>query len=95
MPARKIVKTKHFFEDELIETLAEVAIEEVPPWSATAQFTTVGKPIPRVDGYDKVSGTAEYTFDIRLPNMAFAKTLRCSLPHAIIKTIDITKAKEL
>ncbi|MDZ7342039.1 MAG: xanthine dehydrogenase family protein molybdopterin-binding subunit, partial [candidate division KSB1 bacterium] len=95
MPARKIVKTKHFFEDELIETLAEVSIEEVSPWSATAQFTTVGKPIPRVDGYDKVSGTAEYTFDIRLPNMAFAKTLRCSLPHAIIKKIDITKAKQL
>lgn len=95
MPARKIIKTAHFFETDLVETLAEVATEEVPAWPAAAQLTRVGKPTPRIDGYDKVSGTAEYTFDVILPKMAFAKTLRSSLPHAIIKKIDTTRAQQL
>lgn len=95
MPTRRIIKARHFFETDFVETLAEVSEEEVRPWSTADQLVTIGKPTPRIDGYDKVSGSAEYTFDVRLPNMAFAKTLRCSLPHAIIKKIDITRAQQL
>ncbi len=95
MPARKIVKTKHFFEEDFVESLAEVSSEAWTSWGNGAELKMVGKPIPRLDGYDKVSGTAQYTFDISLPNMAFAKTLRSPLPHAKILKIDISKAKKL
>ncbi|MCI0495384.1 xanthine dehydrogenase family protein molybdopterin-binding subunit [candidate division KSB1 bacterium] len=95
MPSRKIVKSKYIFEDEFVETLAEVPTEEADKWLPGQKLDIVGKPIPRLDGYDKVSGTAQYTFDISLPNMAFARTLRSPLPHAKIKKIDLSKAKKL
>lgn len=95
MPARKIVNTRHFFEEDFVESLAEVATEEVKQWGPETKLAVVGKPIPRLDGYDKVSGTAQYTFDVAFPNMAVARTLRSSLPHARIKKIDISKAKRL
>lgn len=95
MPSRKIVKSKRFFEQGFIETIAEVSTNEYASWNQKKDFKYVGKPIPRKDGYDKVSGTAKYTFDIELPHLAFAKTLRCPLPHAKIKRINIDKAKQL
>lgn len=94
MPTRKIVKALNFFEEGAVETLAEVSTEKVKAWGSKAKLKIVGKPVSRVDGYDKVSGTARYTFDITLPNMAFAKTLRCPLAHAKIKKIDVSKAQK-
>ncbi|MCP5107379.1 MAG: xanthine dehydrogenase family protein molybdopterin-binding subunit, partial [bacterium] len=95
MPARKISKDRYFVEDEMVETLAEVPSEKTDPWKPDPGPVVVGKPIPRVDGYDKVSGTAKYTFDVTFPNMAAAKTLRSPHPHAKIKTIDTSRAEKL
>lgn len=95
MSARKVIKAKFFFEEEMMETLAEVPVEEQKKWGPDTKLEVVGKPIPRLDGYDKVSGTAQFTFDVTFPNMAYAKTLRCPLPHAEIKRIDTHRAKKL
>lgn len=95
MSARKIIKTRHFFEEDFIESLAEVSTEPVKRWEAETKLKVVGKSIARIDGYDKVSGTAQYTYDISLPNMVFAQTLRSPLPHARILKIDISQAKKL
>ncbi|MFQ5823578.1 MAG: xanthine dehydrogenase family protein molybdopterin-binding subunit [bacterium] len=92
---RKIVKSKYFVEENFVETLAEVPTEDVKPWGPNDKLKVVGKPISRVDGYDKVSGSAVYTVDVILPNMAYAKTLRCPIPHARIKRLDISKAKKV
>jgi xanthine dehydrogenase YagR molybdenum-binding subunit len=95
MAGQKIVKSKFFFEDDFLESLAEVPAKEIGAWEPGKKLKIVGTPVSRVDGYDKVSGTAQYTFDVSLPNMAFAKTLRCPHPHARIKSIDISKAQKL
>jgi xanthine dehydrogenase YagR molybdenum-binding subunit len=95
MASSKIVKSKRFFEQGFIETIGEVSTEKYESWHDKKDFKYVGKPMPRKDGYDKVSGTARYTFDIQLPQLAYARTLRCPLPHAKIKRIDIEKAKQL
>ena len=92
---RKIVKSKFFFEEDYIETLAEVPVEKYKDWGPNSQLKIVGKPVSRIDGYDKTSGSAKYTYDIILPNMVFGQTLRCPFPHAKIKKIDISKAKNL
>ena len=47
------------------------------PWGET---DVVGKPLPRVDGYQRVSGSAVYPHDLILPEMLYAAILRC--PHA-------------
>ncbi len=92
---RKIIKSKYFVEDKLVETIGEVSTEEVKDWQSNENLKYVGKQISRKDGYDKVSGTAVYTADKILPNMAHAKILRCPLPHARIKKINTKKAEEL
>ncbi len=59
------------------------------PWGET---TIVGKPIPRVDAYERLSGKAVYPLDTMLPDMLHAATLRCPHPHAMVKKVDLSKA---
>ena len=51
--------------------------QPLQPWKETA---IVGKPLPRVDGYERVSGAAVYPSDTSLPDMIYGAILRC--PHA-------------
>jgi CO/xanthine dehydrogenase Mo-binding subunit len=53
--------------------------------------TAIGKKVPRVDGPDKVTGGATYAADVKLENVAWAKSVRSPHPHARIVSID-TKA---
>jgi 4-hydroxybenzoyl-CoA reductase subunit alpha len=57
------------------------------------RFDVIGKPRRRVDGRAKVTGLTRFADDVMLPRMVHCKLLRSSLPHAIIESIDITKAK--
>ena len=57
--------------------------------------TVVGKPIPRLDGLEKVRGLARYTADIQMPGMLHAKVLRSPYAHARIIGIDTSKARAL
>ena len=55
----------------------------------------VGMPVPRVDGRDKVTGSANYGADFDLPGTLWAKTVRSPYPHARIASIDTSAAKAL
>jgi len=55
----------------------------------------IGQPIARLDGIEKVSGTARYSADVSLPGLVWGKVLRSPLPHARIVHIDTTKARAL
>ncbi len=92
---RKVVKTKFFFEEDYVESIGEVSTLEFKEWDKNENLKYVGKPISRIDGYDKVSGSALYTFDIVLPKMKHAKILGSVFPNALIKKIDISKATAL
>jgi xanthine dehydrogenase YagR molybdenum-binding subunit len=95
MANTKFVKSEIFIEEDFQESLAEVPVDPAKPWSAKKDLKVVGKPIPRVDGYDKTSGTALFTFDIKLPHMAHARILRSSQPHQKIKSIDTSEAEKV
>lgn len=58
-------------------------------------YQTIGKPLPRVEGVEKVTGATLYAADLSLPGMLWAKVLRSPLPHARIRHIDISKAEKL
>jgi CO/xanthine dehydrogenase Mo-binding subunit len=64
--------------------------EALQPWTETK---IVGRPLPRVDAYERVSGKAEYTYDIILPDMVYGAILRCPHAHAIVKNIDTSAAE--
>src|SRR6516165_8148054 len=52
-------------------------------------------PVVALDGPDKVTGAARYTFDVSVPGMLHAKVLRSPYPHAGILSIDTMRAEAL
>ncbi|MEX2159319.1 MAG: xanthine dehydrogenase family protein molybdopterin-binding subunit [Dehalococcoidia bacterium] len=58
-------------------------------------YRTVGKPITRIDGAQKVTGGSVYAADIQLPGMLHCKLLRSRYAHARIVRIDTSKAAAL
>lgn len=59
------------------------------------ELMIVGKRHPKIDGWERVSGKAEYASDIYLPGMLYGKILRSPHPHAKVVNIDVEKAKAL
>jgi xanthine dehydrogenase YagR molybdenum-binding subunit len=64
-------------------------------WPAAEQRTWIGKRISRVDGPDKVSGRAKYTYDVHPPAMLFGKVVRCPYPRAKVVSVDTTAAEKM
>ena len=61
--------------------------------SAQKSFNSIGKPRRRVDAAHKVTGQTIYAGDIHLPRMLYCKLLRSTVPHALIKRIDTSRAE--
>ncbi len=55
-------------------------------------FRIIGKPRVRIDALSKVTGQTLFADDISLPRMLHCKLLRSSLPHALIETVDVSRA---
>ncbi len=49
----------------------------------------------RPDALDKTSGQAKFTDDLKFDGMLHARVKRAMLPHAFVKSIDTTKARQL
>ena len=64
--------------------------KEPEPWGKT---NVVGKPRPRIDAYERVSGAAIYPSDVLMPHTLYGAILRCPHPHAVVKKVDTTKAE--
>jgi xanthine dehydrogenase YagR molybdenum-binding subunit len=62
------------------------------PWGDTK---VVGQPLPRVDGYERVSGTAVYPTDVTLSRMIYGAILRCPHPHATVTGVDTSAAESI
>jgi 4-hydroxybenzoyl-CoA reductase alpha subunit len=60
-----------------------------------SNYSVIGQRVHNVDGTEKVTGSAKYTFDQVLPNMLYGKVLRSPYPHAKILKIDTRRAKRL
>ncbi|HVN15469.1 MAG TPA: molybdopterin cofactor-binding domain-containing protein, partial [Anaerolineales bacterium] len=65
----------------------------VTPEAKTWQ--TVGKPEKKVDAVKLVQGKPAYTADFEKRGMLYAKVLHSPHAHALIKKIDVSKAREL
>ncbi len=78
-----------------IRTGQPIANYQYPLPETKAPLKVIGRPLPRPDAIDKVTGAARYADDHVFPGMLHARTLRAKYPHALIKRIDISKAKAL
>src|SRR5215831_10198882 len=57
-------------------------------------MNALGADVRRVDGPAKIRGWAQYTADIELPGMVYAKVLRSIYPHARLVRVDASKAEK-
>jgi CO/xanthine dehydrogenase Mo-binding subunit len=55
----------------------------------------VGRSVPRLESWLKVTGRAEYVHNLRLPGMLYGKIFRSTLAHGRIKRIDVSAAQAL
>ena len=91
----KIVKTQIEIEGKWHEEEVLVEQEDLAPWTREKDLALVGKAVQRVDGEERTSGTAMFTYDVQLPGMLIGKILRSPLPHAKIIGIDTSEAEAL
>ncbi|MHB1160885.1 MAG: xanthine dehydrogenase family protein molybdopterin-binding subunit, partial [Chloroflexota bacterium] len=88
----KVIKTQVEFEGQVTEETAVVQEPQPEPWPQEEPLEVVGSSTPRVDGYERVTGKALYSYDVHPPGMLYSRILRCPLPHARIASIDSSRA---
>ena len=55
----------------------------------------IGRSVPRLESWLKVTGRAEYVHNLRLPGMLYGKIFRSTVAHGRIKRIDVAAAQAL
>jgi CO/xanthine dehydrogenase Mo-binding subunit len=55
----------------------------------------IGTPFRRVDGRAKVTGATRFADDLTFPRMAHMRLVRSTVPHALIRSIDFSKAEAI
>src|SRR4051794_41722957 len=58
-----------------------------------AETNQVGRSVPRLESWLKVTGRAEYVHNLRLPGMLYGKIFRSTVAHGRIKRIDTSAAR--
>ncbi|HEX8732838.1 MAG TPA: xanthine dehydrogenase family protein molybdopterin-binding subunit [Ktedonobacterales bacterium] len=92
MPIR-IVTTHLEFEGQVYEQRVVLEGDEPAVWDADAKLGVVGQPVPRVDGRERVTGGAQFTYDVALPGMLIAVGLRSPHPHARVASVNAARAE--
>jgi xanthine dehydrogenase YagR molybdenum-binding subunit len=64
-------------------------------WPVPEKRSLIGKRISRVDGPDKVSGRAKYTYDVHRPGMLYGKVVRSPHAHAKVVSVDTSAAEKM
>lgn len=57
-----------------------------------SRFTEVGRSLPRLEARRKVTGRADYVHHHAVPGMLHAKVFRSTVPHGLIRSVDIAEA---
>ncbi|HEY3838514.1 MAG TPA: hypothetical protein VGL72_18170, partial [Bryobacteraceae bacterium] len=60
-----------------------------------AEPTVLGTHVKRLDGPDKVTGRAKYTFDIARPRMLYGRIVRSPYPCARVVSVDLSAAAKM
>lgn len=64
-------------------------------WPANHKAKLIGKRVNRLDGLEKSTGTAKYTYDINLPNQLIVRALGCPHAHCKVTAVDTSAAEKV
>src|SRR5437016_6002382 len=73
---------------DLAARAATLSVPADPPLKSPSEFRLLGHRMPRVDTPDKVSGTAVFGMDVRVPGMLYAAVARCPVFGGHVKAFD-------
>ena len=70
-------------------------VKDPEPISTSGAYRVIGKSLVRPDAVDKATGRAIFTDDLDREGMLFARVKRAGVPHAVLRKLDVSKAKAL
>jgi xanthine dehydrogenase YagR molybdenum-binding subunit len=75
----------------------EIEVDDVdgPVWGPNDKHRLLNTAIPRSDGPAKTTGTAIYTYDVRLPGMVHGRFVVSPHAHARVNKVDTTAAEKI
>lgn len=78
----------------IIRAVQQAAGQPVPSLpDVKAPLQAIGRPLPRPDSVDKVTGKGIFADDLYVEGMLYAKALRSKYPHARLSDVDVTLAQ--
>ena len=63
--------------------------------SKATETSQIGRSVPRLESWLKVTGRAEYVHNLRLPGMLYGRILRCPHAHARVTKLDTDAALKI
>jgi xanthine dehydrogenase YagR molybdenum-binding subunit len=87
------VRVKMGFLGSLEERDVDLPAGEPAPWGPDDRLRLVATKRARLEGPDKVRGTARYTTDLRPAGMLFGRILRSPHPAARVVSVDLAAAR--
>jgi CO/xanthine dehydrogenase Mo-binding subunit len=86
-------------EKEKLYYVQAIPVPETPKPSHTPsawkETRIIGKRLPRVDAYERVSGSAVFPSDTSLPDMLYGAILRCPHAHAKVLSVGTREAEKM
>lgn len=80
----------------IVRAVQQAAGQTVPPLPAVGPaLEAIGRPLPRPDAVEKVTGRGIYADDLFVVGMLHARALRSRYPHARLLKVDPSRAREL
>src|SRR5262249_40151877 len=67
----------------------------MPKKACPEKRRVIGTKVSRLDGPEKSTGRAKYSYDINRPGMLHARMLRCPYAHARLKSLDTAAAEKM
>ena len=55
----------------------------------------LGRPTPRLDALERVTGRAKYAADWKMPDMLYARVIMSKIPHGKVLAVDLSNAESL
>ena len=77
---------------ELVEEAAKLPVPTKPRLKTHAEFTQIGKSIPRPDVPSKVDGTAIFGMDVQVPGMLYASLVHSPTIYGKVKSFSAEKS---
>lgn len=77
---------------ELTSDASKLSVPEDPPLKSHADRTVIGKPVKRLDTWQKITGQAEFGIDVRVPNMVTAVVISAPQILAPVESFNADKA---